>query len=571
MAADIKAAGALAGIVRYGIPWHGRIEGGVLYTGKLDALDAEITRAGWAQPASSDCWLIMAPQKQTIDGVTSILPGTTLPDPYLDAPAQKLADAAEGKELTNWAMLSGAGDIYGKPYARTNDYKHRWIWVDDTGTAYAVEFGLVAGTAQTLFSGADYDGFVRRDWAFSGPITARFRFTRFGELSTSGEIATATVVDYVIAADGLDQAAPVCQATGGNMILRDLSPHGHKALMEVHSLNYDTNEILQMYGGTLPLVSHRECSNPLGFVEFSLSGTGAAPVVGMSVVAGRAATFGAQSITVTPVSDLAQYVCVGVGEFTVNIDRRATGVVSITDRIFGYHYDAAGALVPHKMSFVHNQSYSEIVNMGATATIDVVKDYTVTYSIGAHSWTMTRTRSATATNDGATYSGNFSVSGNSGAEDEPSSGFWDEGGDVTDGKYLGTYSDNYGVCGTTHAIQGTSFPYLVYPPTSSPGQYAWLLTSGGEWWPETLMDTLSEHGRMKIMPFRLGRAAYNLSYRIYGGAYYAEYGSFKSSLGTITESAAQKSWLSPGYVLLGGFDPRNKVLLFPKAARVAFS
>ena len=85
--ADIKDAGAIAGITRYGIPWHGRIEGDTLYTGKLDETSAEVTRT-WTQPVGGDCYLVSKPGQ---------------PDPYEGAEGalRKVADALNGHELTN--------------------------------------------------------------------------------------------------------------------------------------------------------------------------------------------------------------------------------------------------------------------------------------------------------------------------------------------------------------------------------------------------------------------------------------------------------------------------------------
>lgn len=331
MAGDIKDAGTLAGVGRYGVPWHGRIEAGTLYTDGA----VEVTRT-WPQPASADCWLIQRPG---------------LPDPYLDAAAAKAADAAEGKELTNWALLSGAGDIHGKPFARTNDDKHRWIWVDDDGDVFSVVFGLVAGDA-VIGTRIDYDGFPVRDFSFSAGMTARFKFRRFGRLVVGGTPAADTVVvDHVIAAGALGQSTPeIAGASAGNMILRDLTPTGNRALFEVHSLATDTfvnRYTFELDGEEVSTrrVSHREFSNGLGWVEFALSGTGAAPTVEFNLIANRAQTLGAYTLDVPSNS-------VSEDSATIHIIYECIG------RILGYRYDGAGvAQIDASMDFRHEQSY----------------------------------------------------------------------------------------------------------------------------------------------------------------------------------------------------------------------
>lgn len=411
MAGDIKDAGGLADIVRFGVPWHGRVEGGVLYTGKLDALGAEITRA-WPQPASGDCWLIQAPQKQTVDGVTSVLPGTTLPDPYLDAPEAKAAAALEGKDLTNYALVTGAGNIHGKAFARTNDDKHRWIWIDDNGDAFAVTFGLVDGTAQ-LAEFLDYDGYYARDWSFSGNVTARFRIKRFGDIKRNGESAPVVTLSHVMSAADMGQDGPALDGlyivtdgpyniTGGNMILRDLSQTGDKAIMEIHSSVFDTTMNRRIFGfpGGRPLVSHREYSNPLGFVQFTLSGTGAAPVVGMSVLASRTAALGVQSHTRPGYSMTSAWVCDEcittpdgvVCEYACSWHEVSQTVVSYADRVVGYGFDAAGTPQPHLMArrvqYDNDRTVTPTTFGAGTYADSTSRQTTVTVTVGANVYTL---------------------------------------------------------------------------------------------------------------------------------------------------------------------------------------
>lgn len=340
MAVDIKDAGALAGIRRYGVPWHGRIESGTLYTGKLDTLGSEITRA-WPQPVGGDCWLIQRPG---------------LPDPYADDAAGKAEAALEGKELTNWALLAGAGNVHGKAFTRTADYKHRWLWVDANGETFSVTFGLVAGTPKldTVY-GTDADGFTPRDFMFADAMTARFLIRRYGDLRVEGEPAPTVTVDHVIDGGALGQATPallnvrafdagVFNIDAGNMILRDLTPTGNKAIMEVHSLIFDSVMNRRTFGsvvGTRPFVTHRECSRSLGYVEFTLSGTGAAPSVSMSVLATREAVLGTRSHEYTATS-FSTSGCPEDDADPWSFSWSFTQVYSFEGRVVGYGYNSSG-------------------------------------------------------------------------------------------------------------------------------------------------------------------------------------------------------------------------------------
>lgn len=411
MADDIKDAGGLAGVVRYGVPWHGRIEGGTLYTGKLDADGAEVTRA-WPQPGGSDCWLIQRPG---------------LADPYADAAAQKTADALEGKELMTYALLSGAGNLHGKAITRGSVFKHRWIWIDVDGVPWSVKFGLTGGV-QVLSSRTDVvetaavidaDGFGNRDWRFDADVTARFELTRYGELTRDGlPAAVPAVFDYVISAGALGQSSPDLvdivvpdvgnyTIVGGNMILRDLTPTGDSAIMEVHSLTYDTAHTRRVFGvvGGLPQVSHRESSNPLGFVQFTISGSGAAPVIGMSLLAGRAATLGTSSHTRPVYDQTSSYLCKDCADIIG--DDPDVGVVCnwacqsstteqqvwlTADRIIGYDFAAGGAPQAHTLTHRHQYDRTDVVmptETGGSHTTNRVDETVVTVSVGGNSHIVT--------------------------------------------------------------------------------------------------------------------------------------------------------------------------------------
>lgn len=319
MAVDIKDAGALAGIVRYGVPWHGRIEGGVLYTGKLDALGAEITRA-WPQPVTQDCWLIRKPG---------------LPDPYAGAAAAKAEAALEGKELTNWALLSGEGNIHGKAYGR-----NRWIWIDDDGNACMVAL-VLSGSALTG-TGLDWDGLTPRDFSFGSNWTATFNIKRFGHLVEDGEPPAATVsTSCTFSAADIGQDAPtIIGVSGGNILLRDISQTGARAVFEVHSRINDAQ-------------LGREYTRSLGYIEFVLSGTAEAPSAAFNVLATRTQTLGTYSVTGS------DYICTTPNSCTLMSGttstvwesggftdvRNGSTTIAISGRIVGYVY-ADGVAVP---------------------------------------------------------------------------------------------------------------------------------------------------------------------------------------------------------------------------------
>lgn len=371
---DIKDAGELIEVVRYGIGWHGRIEGGVLYTGLLDGDSNEITRI-WPQPADGTCRLIQVPQTEVVDDVEVIIPGTTLPDPYAGNAAQKAADAAEGLELTNYALLSGHGDIHGKPPLITHDWKDRWLWVDDHGQVWSVQFGQ-AGTL--IPWGTDEWGLPIGDYDYTADITARFSITRFGVLVEDGTpAATPAVFTHTIPGNSLGQSTPALSGVAGcTLHLIDVSTRGHKLLFE--------------------LVCTKVASNlSLGYVQFSFSGPGAAPTIAMSVIANRAVTLGTVERTGTQRDAVTPQSCVLVGDpgFWVsgggNIVLELNQTVTYDGRILSMQFDASDTPVA--------------ITMGATivTTQNVDTDYVFDTMTGDESYvttdTVTSTGSATVT------------------------------------------------------------------------------------------------------------------------------------------------------------------------------
>ena len=231
---DIKDAGALAGVDQFGVPWHGRIVGGVLYTGKLDAEGAEITRP-WTQPGTSDCWLIRAPQTQTVDGVTSTIPGTGLPDPYAGTAgaARKNADALDGRELKNYALLSGKTSmIHGQALGQ-----HRWLYIAPTGAVWQINFGYLSGSQRGLGSGA---------------TSSSLTFSRFGKLG--GEHETKTIT---ISVPGIGTVNSV-DYWSGYPYISDIYPDGSKVVIGLDPIQH---------------YYLKRADNPIGFLEIVISGS----------------------------------------------------------------------------------------------------------------------------------------------------------------------------------------------------------------------------------------------------------------------------------------------------------
>jgi hypothetical protein len=425
---DIKSL-PLADVVQFGVPWHGRIEGSTLYTGKLNAISEEITRS-WSQPRDGHCWLIQKPG---------------LPDPYAETPDLKTAHAMDGLEWTNWAILSGTGNIHNKSFSPTNDDKHRWIWIDENGEVFSVVFGLVAGTQQ-LLGQTDADGFNARDWSFADNITARFKIRRFGDLQKNGPSAATYTLNHSMSAADMGQTGPSITAimlgtngpysiTGGNMILRDLSKTGNKIIMEIHSRILDTRVMRHGYminhdSGTSIGVAHAEVSTPLGFVEFTLSGTGASPSVSMTVLADRETTLGEQSHTRPTYSYESNLVCAdcsaGSCAFACGYTEIDASLLEYNDRIIGYGYDGSGSPVPHLLSRAFRYTENTIVtpterNKG-TVEQSYLRETTTRLDIGSQSYTLEDATeyAYSAIRDGATCSTDGSRTSTSSAESEDS-------------------------------------------------------------------------------------------------------------------------------------------------------
>jgi len=559
---DIKEAGVLAALVRFGVPWHGTVIGGTLSTGLVDELSAEITRT-WPQPDSSDCWLIQKPG---------------LPDPYAGegGPERKAEDALRGHEYTEWALLTGGGNIHGDAYSRGETYRHRWIWFDSEGEAYAVEFGLAghgAAVEGTYGPYKDADGLDAEDWPFADDLKARFRFTRFGHLMVDGftdNPADQIIVDVTLTTEELGQDTPTLAgvkiydgsgveqfAEAGNMVLRDLTPTGDQAIFEIHSLVFDTARSRALMGtfidGT-PFVSHREFSNPLGFVMFTLSGTGLAPSIGFDLIADRATVLGSYShtrptetITSNMVCDCSgdPVVCLGICEYssTTRLVKQQTG------RIVGYYFD--DDLLPQSISI--SQTDDE------TVISDVVE--------GSHTGSNSRTRTAGMTIGASslgftrTNTGSFTA-------------------DQTSTDYVSEQTDDSGVAGGNITDSGTYEQFRSYlsKDVVTEGQCGISCISLSPFTPSTdnrnnfLLPTATD-GAVQTnyqAPLRTGAMRF-------GGRTFSllnwEY--VFGSVGIISPTINTKSyvnWVATGRTrFYGAWNPATESLEFPIASRVNFA
>jgi hypothetical protein len=310
MAGDIKDAGALAGIVRFGVPWHGRIEDGALYTGKLDGDGNEITRA-WAQPATGDCWLVKKPG---------------LDDPYAgeDGPARQAADAAEGRQYKNFALVSGLGNVHGKNIMSAG-YRCAWIWFDPDGRAWAVSFKHHAGTV----SGSKYK--------FSDPMTLRFLFSRFGDMKKQGSGHTQFTVDVVADPGDLGQSSPVfTEGNYGLLVLSDVNETGSQSIFSVSIESSSVESTLRLN------------TAPVGFVAFDLAMVAGVPSVSLTVLKTREETLGTLTYSGRRVGTQLSYENSICGATVVAMDHSRTVNVNantlLSNRLVGCHFNSLGAV-----------------------------------------------------------------------------------------------------------------------------------------------------------------------------------------------------------------------------------
>lgn len=339
MSADIKDAGPLADVVRYSIPWHGTVIGGVLYTGKNG-----VTRP-WQQSALN-----------TYDHFLVRVQG--LPDPYEgeEGALRRAADALEGKEHTTYAIVQGNG-FYGGVFIGKNlpgVVDRAWIWIDGS----AIPWSITHHQADTV--------------TYAGGTTLSFTVRRFGELSTSGNAAQEWSISGTLG--DLGQSAPdlssECDDKRGAIRLEDVAINGGKAVFSISSE---------------PTSLKR-----LGFIEATFTMNESGPSVSLALLAGRAQALGTMTDLITTV--ITTWGDQFAGPLPAGSEKTITRATEITGRIIGYTYDADGLAVPVTVSMT---SDSRNVTRGELLTFEPYDRYSEAFTgpgasahpiqIGAHS------------------------------------------------------------------------------------------------------------------------------------------------------------------------------------------
>lgn len=176
--ADIKDAGGLAEIVRYGTPWHGTVEkvGSVytLHTGKLDSLGAEVTLP-WTAINNATTGEDYMPRRKFRNAAG--VPTATL------TPEKIASEALQGREWRDYAVISGKQNkLWGRDEMALGD---DWLYADATGKVWQVAIAL------TTSSLAGNSG------------TFHVAFTRYGELRTDSAIAQSYAYDIALSDIGV--------------------------------------------------------------------------------------------------------------------------------------------------------------------------------------------------------------------------------------------------------------------------------------------------------------------------------------------------------------------------------
>lgn len=365
---DLNFAGVLAGITRYGVPWHGPIESGQLTPPAGPALT-------WLQPQSTACWAIRHP------GVSV--------DPYAGAPLARAQDAASGRELTSWAILSGWGDVHGKRLPSFGGTESRsWIWVDDSGHACACSFKVLNGTVVASAPIPDPSGGAGTldipQYRFDQPITVRLLFRRFGDLRENGTPAAALRTrDYIIPAGALGQI-PISGSLlpdHGTLLVESFSRDGAKIALSVVSGGD------RLAGGLI--------RRPLGFIELVLSGTAESPQIAHGLLADRATTLGSAAnynvVTETIDYSSTSHADGGGGAVLDSATWTATsgGVynISLAGRLIAAEYDNTGTVVFAALAISENATeYSEnsgTLSAGASVTSNTDANATISIAWGS--------------------------------------------------------------------------------------------------------------------------------------------------------------------------------------------
>lgn len=308
MTTDIKHAGALAGVERFGVPWHGYIEnpgtGGVLHTGKLDASGNEVTRPWPMSAYSNDCYLVQVPG---------------LADPYAgtEGALRKASDALEGKEYTTWAIVSGIGYAFGRYIGDAEIGGQAWIWIDANNTPWSITYDEPVG-------GITY-----------GSTSLRFVVTRFGDLRITDPAIGPVPDTYSIQSNLFDtgQATPNLGTSleTGRIVVEDVAVNGGKVLFAISS---DSGLVKK-----------------LGFIEAVFSiGAGGIPEVTATLICNRLTAIGTASGTETTTS-VTTGTCTGAPDDSFTTTTTHETNTSQINRIVGYLYNSSGTPAPLMLSF----------------------------------------------------------------------------------------------------------------------------------------------------------------------------------------------------------------------------
>lgn len=232
----------LARVGIWGHPWHGLVQGGVLPL-------PNATTIGYPQPDTT--WPDTAGSTHRLH-----IPGIA---PVVRSPAELAADAAAGLQWRNEAMLSGGRmQLYSQPM-------DGWIYVDPAGVRWRV---VVAG--------------LDNEWSFAAPLATTVALHRFGDLGVPAESHA-----YPVSLNNWGQAGPPVYIpitdtqplADARLLVDALKLDGSAALVMVH--------LRRTQSGLWSDVTVRW---PLGWLELTISGPGAAATVNLAVKRDRATT-----------------------------------------------------------------------------------------------------------------------------------------------------------------------------------------------------------------------------------------------------------------------------------------
>lgn len=239
---------ALAAPTVCGTPYHGLVQDGVLVLPNAVAM-------AYPQPAGTSI------KNSYGDTHHVVVPGTPA---IVRTPEQAAADAAAGHDWRSTATLSGARQqLYGQPL-------DGWIYIDPAGERWRVQPSI-----------GEYD-----DINLYAPLSFSVRLTRFGEIRPGG---VDEYYDYPVTIADLQQgAAPLnvfgAAVTAGRLHINGIRSDGSAAALMIffgdQTVRYETVNFLtelENLPGRLPL----------GWIQITISGAGAAASVAASVLYSR--------------------------------------------------------------------------------------------------------------------------------------------------------------------------------------------------------------------------------------------------------------------------------------------